>query len=239
MIIAVVVFELMVCLAAAVVIGVGNADDSGQAAFPLEVWLALATLQLTIRYLPAGRHARYWLWLFVTLILFASLTSGTIEPFPHLHQALFIAGVAALPQLWWERFAKTPEGRAFGFGLIGLISLPLGFAAWSLANIGIVKFEAWRAADGEPYCLFVSDGSLYSGGYHQAPNDWSLSGWEMFSGRGSGGSGNCCQWDFHALLLTHNDQLFNWSYRSQRFESVSERSRGLLRMSVPRCQLDG
>jgi hypothetical protein len=134
MIIAVVVFELMVCLAASVVIGVGNADDSGQAAFPLQVWLVCASLQLTIRDLPPGRHARYRLWLLVTLILFAGVTSGRIEPFPHVHQALFIAGVAALPQLWWES-AKTPESRASGLALIGLISLPLGFAAWSLANI--------------------------------------------------------------------------------------------------------
>lgn len=58
----------------------------------------------------------------------------------------------------------------------------------------------------------------------------------MISGRGGGGSGNCCQWDFHALLLTRNDELFNWSYRSQRFESVSERTRRLMVLDVPRCQ---
>ena len=49
MIIAVVVLELIVCLVASVLIGVGNADDSGQAAFPLQVWLVCATLQLTMR----------------------------------------------------------------------------------------------------------------------------------------------------------------------------------------------
>ena len=225
MVIAVVVLELIVCLIAAVAIGVGNADDGGQAAFPLEVWLACAALQLAIRYLPPGRHARYRLWGIVTLILFVSVTSGLIAPFPHLHQALFIAGVAALPQLWWEWFAETPEHRDSGLALVGLIALPLGFAAWSLANVWIVKFEAWRASRGEPYCILVSDGNLFSGGYHQAPDDWSLGGWRIVSGRGAGGSGNCCQWDFHALLLMRNDELFNWSYRSQRFESVSERTR--------------
>lgn len=235
-IIAVVVLELIVCLAASVVVGVGNADDSGQAAFPLQVWLVCAILQLTIRYLPPSRHARYRLWLFVTLILFAGVTSGRIEPFPHFHQALFIAAVAALPQLWWAWSAKTPERRALGLGLIGLVSLPLGFAAWSFANIWIVKVEAWRASNGEPYCIFVSDGRLFSGGYRQAPDDWSLSGWRMVSGRGAGGSGNCCQWDFHALLLTRNDELFKWSYRSQRFENVSERTRQLMTLNVSRCQ---
>ena len=236
MVIAVVVFELIVCLIATVVIGVGNADDSGQSAFPLEVWLACAALQLAIRYLPPDRHARYRLWGIVALILFVSVTSGAIAPFPHLHQALFIAGVAALPQLCWEWLAKTPEHRAEGLGLIGLISLPLGFAAWSMANVWIVKFEAWRASHGEPYCILISDGRIFSSGYHQAPDDWSLSGWRMVSGRGAGGSGNCCQWDFHALLVTRNDELFNWSYRSQRFESLSERTRRLLRLDVPKCQ---
>ena len=225
MIIAVVVFELLVCLVASVAIGVGNEDDSGQAAFPLEVWLVCAILQLTIRYLPPGRHVRYRLWLIVALLLVAGVTPGAIVPFPHLHQALFIAGVAALPQLWWEWIAKTPEHRASGLALIGLISLPLGFAAWSLANAAIVTVEARMASHGEPYCILVSDGKIHSSGYHRAPDDWSLTGWRVVTGRGSGGSGNCCQFDFHALLLTRNDELFNWSYRSQRFESLSERTR--------------
>lgn len=225
MIIAVVVLELIACLAATVLIAAGNADDSGQAAFPLLVWLACAILQLTIRYLPPGRRARYHLWLAVVLILVIGMTPGRFEPFPHVHQALFIAGVAALPQLWWDWYAKTPEDRASWMGPIALVSLPLGFAAWSLANIWIVKFEAWMVADGKPHCILVSDQKLYTSAYRPVPDDWGLSGLRMISGRGAGGSGNCCQWDFHALLLTKDDRLFNWSYRSQRFEQVSDRAR--------------
>jgi hypothetical protein len=234
-IIAVVVFELIACLIAAVMIGVGNADGE-QATFPLQVWLACAFLQLTIHYLPPARYARYVLLLLVTLILFASVAFGRIEGLRYFHQALFIAGVAALPQLWWEWFPKATKDRAFVLLPIAVIALPLGFASWSLANIGIVKFEAWRVTHGEPYCIFVSDGRLFSSGYHRAPDDWSLSGLRMFSGRGAGGSGNCCQWDFHALLLTHDDELFNWSYRSQRFERVSERARSLLGLPRLTCQ---
>ena len=63
MVIAVVVFELVVCLVAWAAIGVGNADDSGQSNFPLEVWLACAIMQLTIYYLPHGRQDRHRLWL--------------------------------------------------------------------------------------------------------------------------------------------------------------------------------
>jgi len=61
---------------------------------------------------------------------------------PYVHQALFIAGVAVLPQLWWEWSFKATKGRLLGLGLIGLASLPLGFATWSLANIWIVKANA-------------------------------------------------------------------------------------------------
>jgi hypothetical protein len=238
--IAVVVFELIVCLVAWAAIGVGNADDDGQAAFPLEVWLACAIVQLTIYYLPPGRPARYRLWLLVALMLLASAIPGRLEPLSSFfHQALFIAGVAALPLLWWEWFAKTPKDRAAGLAPIGSISPPLGFVAWSLANIGIVKFEAWRGGHGEPYCILVPDGGSDLIGYHQAPDDWSLGGLRMVTGRGSGGSGHCCQWGFHALLLTHNDQLSNWSYRSQRFERVSERARrDIMGLSRLTCRSD-
>jgi hypothetical protein len=233
-IIAVVVFELIICLVAATLIAVGNADG-GQALLPLSVWVICATLQLAIHYLPPSRRARYGLLFAVMLIIFAGVTVGRIDALPYFHQSLFIAGVAVLPQLWWEWSSKATDRRAAMLGLIGLVSLPLGFIGWSFANIWIVKVDAWRAAQGEPYCLFASDGRLFSSGYHQTPNDWALSGWRMFSGRGAGGSGDCCQWDFHALLVT-NKELFNWSYRVQGFEKVSERTRRLMHLGQMTCQ---
>ena len=42
--------------------------------------------------------------------------------------------------------------------------------------------------------------------------------------------------DFHALLLTQSNQLFNWSYHSQRFEKVSERSRHMLGLDHLTCR---
>jgi hypothetical protein len=232
--IAVVVFELSVCLFLAFLIVVGNAE---QALFPLDVWLALAILQLTIHYLPRGRYTRYRLLLVIIILLFASVAPGKIGVLTYFHQPLFIASVAVLPQLWWEWSSKGTEGRALVLGLIGLASLPLGVVAWALANIWIVKVEAWTASYDDPYCIFVSDHKLFVGGdYHQAPDDWSLSGWRMFSGRGAGGSGDCCQWDFHALLLTHDKRLFNWSYKSQRFENISEPLRRSMALNNLRCQ---
>jgi hypothetical protein len=165
-IIAVVVFELIVCLLTSMLIAVGNADGQ-QALFPLAVWLACATWQLAIHYLPSTRRARYGLLLVVTLMLLAGVTVGRIEAFPYVHQSLFIAAVAALPQLWWEWSSKATGGRAAMLGLIGLLSLPLGVIVWSFANIWIVKVEAWRATRGEPHCIFVSDGRLFSSGYPQ------------------------------------------------------------------------
>jgi hypothetical protein len=235
MIIFVIVIELMMCLLAYVAIAFGT-QDGDQAAFPLQVWLACAIVQLAIHYLRPGRNIAYGLLCFVMLILFVGVTSGRSEPFPYIHQALFIAGVAAIPQLWWERFAKTTKDRGPVLLLIGLVALPLGFAAWSLANIWIVKFEAWRAADGEPYCILPVGGNLVSSEHHQTTIDWGLSGWNMASGPSGGGSGNCCVWQFHGLLQTHKNKLFNWSYKSQRFESVSDRTRSTMRLNVPNCQ---
>lgn len=234
MIIAIVVLELIVSLIATVAIGVGNPGSSVFMA-PLVVWLTCAMLQLAIHYRPSGTRARNGLVLALMLMLLASLVrEGMVTP-PYFNQALFIAAIGVLPQLLLEWSSRAGTGRLMGLGLIGLTALPLGLTAWSLANIGIVKIKASFAA-GEPHCLLVSDGRSFSGRYHNAPDDWSLGGWRMFSGRGAGGSGDCCQWRFHALLLTQSDQLFNWSYQSQRFERLSERSRHLLELTDVRCQ---
>ncbi|TMJ27794.1 MAG: hypothetical protein E6G88_13580 [Alphaproteobacteria bacterium] len=235
MIIAIVVLELIACFILAMILGVGN-PGSYLFITPVEVWLACAMVQLAVHYLPRGAYVRYGLLFTVTLILLGSVTLEGMDAIPYLHQTLFIAGVAALPQIWWEWSSKATGDRVFVLALIGLVSLPLGFAAWSLANIWLVKAKAASVSRGEPYCILLSDRKLFSSGsYHKAQNDWSLTGWNMFTPRGAGGSGLCCQWDFHALLLTGDDQLFNWSYQSQRFEKVSDRARRLLGLNNLTC----
>ena len=235
MIIAIVVVELIASLIAALAIGVGNPGSMWIA--PLGVWFTCAILQLAIHYRPPGPRVRNGLVLTVMLMLIASMVLEGVWVPPYFNQGLFIAAVAVLPQIVLEWSSKAATGgRIAGLYLICLVSLPLGFTAWSLANIGIVKVKARLVARGEPYCLLVSDGRISTSGYHAAPDDWSLSGWRMFSGRGAGGSGDCCQWDFHALLLTQSNQLFNWSYHSQRFEKVSERSRHMLGLDHLTCR---
>jgi hypothetical protein len=231
LIIAIVVLELVVCLLATLLIAVGNLSDS--AIIPLQTWLVCGILQLLIAYLPHRRYVEYWLALLVATALVSSFAivthSSSFYP-----QSLFIASIAVIPQLWWQRFFKGQKGV---LGLVTLAALPLGVLVWSCANIGIVKFQALRVTEGEPYCILVSSGKISTSGYRQLQNDWKLSGTSLFSSRGAGGSGNCCQWDFHALLLTRNKgTLYNWSYKSQRFEKVTDRSRSALYLNGLNCQ---
>ena len=239
MIVAIVILELIACLCITMLIGVGNRGGDVALA-PLLAWLACAILQLVIHHWPRRPYARYGLLVAVMLVLLAGVGFEGALVIPYVHQALFIAGVAVLPQLWWEWSSKATKGRLLGLGLIGLASLPLGFATWCLANIWIVKANAWSAARGETYCILVSDGRYFSSGtYHAVSNDWDLTGWRMFRARGGGGSGDCCQWDFHALLLTQGNQLFNWSYHSQRFERLSNQSRRMMGLTDLTCRREG
>ena len=232
MIIAVVIIEFVATFLLALLIGAnGNVE---QMAIPLSAWLVLAGLQLTIHYLPRSQYARYGLASLIILILLVGVAPGQIEALNYLHQPLFIAGLGALPQFFLEWFSER-TGRSWLFGLT-VAALPLGVAAWSLAHIWIVKAEGRTTSKGSPYCIFVSGGNIFRSGYRQATNDLNLSGWNMVSGRGGGGSGNCCQWDFHALLLTNDKRLYNWSYRSQRFENVSERTKKSMALNNLSCQ---
>jgi len=233
-IIVVVVLELIGCYALSVLIGAGNRGGAVMTA-PLAVGVATAALHLAIHYLPRRRHIRYGLVLVVALMLLASVAlRGAIEVLPYAHQTLFIAAAAVLPQLWWEWFFKGTN--VLALGLIGLAAIPLGFAVWSIANIGIVKVNAQLVSQGEPYCLLVSDGRIFASSYRKVPDDLGLIGWRMFSPRGAGGSGDCCQWDFHALLLTQGSRLFNWSYRTQSFERLSTQSRQYLGLENLACR---
>jgi len=235
-IIAIVIFELIACFCLTVLIGIGN-EGSGLFIAPLEVWFGCAVLQLSIHYLPRGPYIRYGLLSAVMLMLLAGVTLQGEPIVPYLHQALLITGVAALPQFWWERLSQQTKGRSFVLGLIVFLSLPLGFAAWVFGNIPIVKIKAWLVSRGDSYCILLSEGHFrFSGPYHKASNDWSLNGCNMFRSRGSGGSGDCCQWDFHALLLTRNNELFNWSYNYQHFEKVSEQTRRMMDLDNLTCR---
>src|ERR1051326_6916927 len=144
LIIAIVALELLFCLVATVLIGVGNLSDS--AIVPLQIWFVCAVLQLSIAWVPERRHV---VWL-VSLVMIGSFALAGYIPF--YPQSLLVAAIAVTPQLWWQRFVK---GRKDVLGIIALAALPIGVLVWSYANIGIVKFQAWRVSGGDPYCILV------------------------------------------------------------------------------------
>jgi hypothetical protein len=234
LIIGLIIFELVSCLFLAALVSLSDPDIAGGI---LAGWLALAALRLTVHYLPRSRMTRYGFILLIGLMLFSSVMPGEIEALPYLHQVLFIACVAALPQFWWEWHAERTVRKHTMLGLIGLFtSLPLGYVAWSIANIGLVKAAAWTVSSGDPYCILVGAGGPIHGGYFQAQDGWSLSGWRMASGRSSGGGSGDFHWHFYALLVTQDKRLLNWSYKSQRFESVSESTKKLLALEKVSCR---
>jgi hypothetical protein len=234
-IIGIVVLELLACFWLTALLAVGN-EGSDAFVAPLEVWLACAALRLSIHYLPRRPNVRRGLSIAVAVMLLAGVMLPGATPVPYLHQTLFIAAVAVIPQLWMEWFASDKGDWIPILWLAGLATLPLGFALWALANILIVDVSARSAAQGEPYCMLVSNGDYFgSGKYHITTNEWDRSGFRMFAARGGGGTGDCCQWDFHALLLTRSNKLFNWSYNSQRFERISEATRRRMALNLPTC----
>lgn len=232
MIVAIVICELIVCFIFALLIGAGY----GPAGVPFAIGLSCASFQLIIHYLPPHRNARRGLLLAVaTMLLFGALAEG-FDFYPYGHQALLIAAVGTLPQIWLE-WSSIRKWRKLLLLIAGLLAIPLGYEVWSYANIGIVKLKAQSVAQGESYCILLSNGNpFYRGYYHVAPDNLSLAGSNMVAPHGVGGSGDCCQWDFHALLLTKNDQMFNWSYNSQRFDRLSAKTRrdlGIAKLNCP------
>ncbi|VIO80555.1 hypothetical protein CI41S_73970 [Bradyrhizobium ivorense] len=135
MIVAVVLVELVVAFGCTLVLAVGNPATEVFVA-PLTVWLACSVLQLAIHFRPPGRRSRGALVIAIAFMLIASVLLEGVRIFPYFNQVLFVAAVAVLPQLLlgWSSRAVT-RGRIVALGVIGLLALPLGYAAWSLASV--------------------------------------------------------------------------------------------------------
>jgi hypothetical protein len=238
MIFALMIVELVSCLFLA---GILTLSENGDIAVGiLAGWLALAVLRLAVHYLPRGRMTRYGILFLIVLMLFASVMPGAIEAVPYVHQVLFVAFVALLPQLLSEWDAESTGTKHRLLRLLGLFtSLPLSYIAWSIANIGIAKAEAWAVAHDDPYCMVVGEGGPIHSGYFRTQDDWSLSGWRMTTGRSNGGGSTDYYWRFRAILVMQDKRLYNWSFKSQRFESISEstkKSLGLQNLQKVSCR---
>jgi hypothetical protein len=238
LIFALLIAELVGCLLLAAELAL--AEDGDIAGGILAGWLALAVLRLAVHYLPHRGVTRYVIISLIVLMLFASMIPGEIEALPYFHQMLFVACVALLPQLWWEWSAERAGRKHKVLGLLCLfISLPLSYIVWSIANIGIVNAGAWAVANDDPYCIVVGEGGPIRGGYFQTQDGWSLSGWRMTTGRSSGGGSTDYYWRFRAILVTQDKRLLNWSFKSQRFESIFEstkKSLGLQNLQKLSCR---
>lgn len=215
MIVAIIFFELCVCLFAALGLGLGG----GPPLLPIAVWLLCASTQVAIWHARTSRVAIRLMVILAALSILVGFLPGHFPAFAYFHQALFITGAAMLPLLLWRGNGA--------FKAISFFTIPFGFITWSLANILIVDIAAKFASSGGSYAIFVPDGPglLKPADYRQTKSPFELAGWSMISARGGGGSGNCCTWNFHALLLTQDGRLFNWSYRTQRFERIQEDTR--------------
>ena len=109
MIIAIVVLELIVSLIATVALGVGNPGSNVFIA-PMGVWFTCAILQLAIHYRPRGLRVRNGLMLALMLMLLASIGLEGAQAPLYFNQWLFIAAVAALPQILLEWSSKAATG---------------------------------------------------------------------------------------------------------------------------------
>jgi hypothetical protein len=122
--------------------------------------------------------------------------------------------------------------------LLGILALgPVVSATiWlTLLSGPIVAFYAVQAANGQPYCTFNYWTSLNGlGEYKQSREIWDLEAYRMTTPFLSAGGSGTFQFGFHALLLTPNE-LFNWSYQSQRFETVTDSSRRKLGIGPLAC----
>jgi hypothetical protein len=233
MVVFAVLFSLFQCLAMAILLVAAVANDAP------DPWLSTPLIWLGILfgpaiYLFADKESNRPIINLVVAVLFAiaivlGLTPGRFTLFPYYHQILsmgaIVSGVAiAVYNFPWPPGLSEIKHRI----LLGILALgPVVSATiWlTLLSGPIVAFHAAQTAKGQSYCTFNYWTRLNGRGeYKQSRGTWDLEAYWMTSPFMSTGGSGIFQLGFHALLLTQNE-LFNWSYQSQRFEAVTDTSR--------------
>jgi hypothetical protein len=174
--------------------------------------------------------------LFVIAVVLG-LTPGRFTLFPYYHQILsmgaIVSGLAiAVYNFPWPLGSSTIKHHV----LLGILALgPVVSAAiWlTLLSGPIVAFRAAQAAKGQSYCTFNYRTSGLRE-YKQSRGIRDLEAYWMTSPFMSAGGSTTFQFGFHGLLLTANE-LLNWSYQSQRFETVTDASRRNLGIGPLAC----
>jgi hypothetical protein len=238
----VVLFGLFQCLAMAICFAAGaiNAPNPWLSA-PL-IWLGI--LFGPAVYLFADNESNRPIINLIVVALFViaiilGLTSGRFTLFPYYHQILSMGAIVSGLAIAAYNFPWSPDSPRIKHRLLlGIVALgPLvGATIWlTLLSGPIVAFHAAQAAKGEPYCTFNYWTSLRGlGEYKQNRGVWDLEAYRMTSPFMSAGGSGYFQFGFHGLLLTANE-LFNWSYQSQRFETVTDAARRNLHISALSC----
>ena len=242
MVVFAVLFSLLQCLAMAI----GFAAVATDAPDPLLstplIWLGILfgpAIYLFARNESNGPIINLAVAVFFVIAIVFGLTSGRFTLFPYYHQILsmgaIVSGVAiAVYNFPWFRDSSRVKHRI----LLAILALGpvVGGTIWlTLLSGPIVAFHAAQAAKGQSYCTFTYRTSLNGlGEYKQSSGIWDLEAYWMTSPFISAGGSSTFQFGFHGLLLTPSE-LFNWSYQSQRFETVTDTSRRNLHIRTLSC----
>jgi hypothetical protein len=243
MVVFAVLFSLFQCLAMAIWLVAAVANDAP------DPWLSTPLIWLGILfgpaiYLFADKEFNRPIINLVVAVLFAiaivlGLTPGRFTLFPYYHQILSMGAIVAGLAIAAYNFPSPPGSSKIKHRvLLGILTLgPVVSATiWlTLLSGPIVAFRAAQAANGRSYCTLNYWTKLNGlGRYKQSKGIWDLEAYWMTSPFTSAGGSGTFQFGFHALLLTPNE-LFNWSYQSQRFETVTDNSQRKLSIRAPLC----
>jgi hypothetical protein len=227
-----VLFSLLQCLAIALCFVAGTNDAPDPFLSTPLIWLGIQFGPAL--YLFADNKSKRPVTNLVVVVLFViaivlGLVSGRFTLFPYYHQILSMGAIVSGVAIAVYNFPRPPDLSKIKHRiLLGILALGPAVSAtiWlTLISGPIVAFHAAQAAKGQSYCTFNYWTKLNGRGeYKQSRGAWDLEAYWMTSPFMSTGGSGIFQLGFHALLLTPNE-LFNWSYQSQRFEAVTDASR--------------
>jgi hypothetical protein len=241
MVVFAVLFSLFQCLAMAIPLA-AVAND------PPDPWLSAPLIWLGILFGPAiylfarnesnGPVINAVVVVFFVIAIVLGSTSGRFTLFPYYHQILSMGAVVSGMAIAGYNFPGSPgSSRVKHRILLGILALGpvVGATIWlTLLSGPIVAFHAAQAAKGQSYCTFSPTGLIGLREYKQNKGVWDLEAYRMTTPFMSAGGSSSFQFGFHGLLLTPNE-LFNWSYQSQRFETVTDTSRRALGIRALSC----
>jgi hypothetical protein len=173
-------------------------------------------------------------------MLIVSTVQGAVPIAPYYHQVLFISGATSLIFLFGtslpRKHSQNVRLRGWAQRVLLILALPIAVQIWSMANIAFASFAAQNTAHADAACILVKGDKSLSG-YRQSNSLLDLLGLTLYVPYTSGGGSGYFQWTFHALLVTKSRHMFNWSYKSQRFEPLTEENIRSLHLERIACSL--